>query len=1025
MIGLRRQGVLGLALAGLLTLGLMRAAAARGMGDNSALEIGSHGSQPGQFDELRDLTFDRQGNLYTLEGLRWDQDAKYWRGNGRIQKFDPASGKLLLGFPVRDETFGRNEDPQRIACNGAGRLYVTQPAAGVVQQFAPDGSLLRQIALPRASAICRWIVDGKERMAVVASHREALPGKGWTWMAGEQIDAIDPGTGNLLEPIRLPRKLEAVSYVAADAAGNLYLLAAVNQVYKVSPKGELLKIIGAGTNTRNADGSEPLHSLALDSQGNLYTMTWGNPGLVTRFDPGFTTVTQREGQFKWADPWSVHSSYTALAIDPQDRLWVATSHVQNPKGVNYAKYHATPCVLRVQPKFFDAAASGITRRSVLLLGFTPTLATSLPYAIAYDLAPVHVEFRVGPATRQIRQIAVDWRVQDTLGAVVAKGRFELPLTDREPAQRDFTWTPPRFGWYTVTAEMSHQGQRLRAIGRHFGVTPKYPGMVALAEGESAGGWGDVPRQMFAGLSNIRLHCGRAKQSVEQLEKQVDLAIKYGATFFVQFSDKADCTPDIVRAAVSRLKGKVPVWEIMNEPNFSMGPEDYVRLLKELAPIIRELDPKAKVMGPDVCGIDLGWYERFYKAGGGPLVDILSIHDYEGHESIDPVHWRWKFGALGELMAKYHDAAKPVWQTERAIGGVRGENFLGPAQAVRCTLHHDLLETLGVAPEHNNHYYLNEGGYSAVPSYVWSSNGPHPAALALRTRYAMTSGLRYAGTLDFGPTGNRLYLGLRYEGRDGSTLVLRNLGTAEGPLELAVRGGGKLTVIDCFGNDQFVPVKGGTATVSVGQMPVYLRLAKGQTLDVPKLDFGRNVAPQATLHYSAPADGDLALLNNGVLETIHAGHPNGGTDGKRIWQGQLPLAADGSIEPQTLELAWSKPQSVDKVILWGLRADNTFCALLDYDLQYHDGKDWVTLEKVRAAFAPTEAVETSLSTANTWLLDDNLHVHQFKPVTTDRLRLVVRRTTWGFVPDQRSRAWGKTISPKLMLREVEVYAAAVP
>ena len=245
MIGLRRQGVLGLALAGLLAFGLTRAATARGMGDNSELEIGSHGGQPGQFDELRDLTFDRQGNLYTLEGLRWDQDAKCWRGNGRIQKFDPASGKLLLGFPVRDERSAATRTPQRIACDGAGRLYVAQPGAGVVQQFAPDGSLLRKIALPRASAICRWIVDGKERMAVVASHREVVPGKGWTWMAGEQINAVDPGAGNLLEPIKLPRKLEAVSYLAADAAGNLYLLAAVNQVYKVSPKGKLLKVIGA------------------------------------------------------------------------------------------------------------------------------------------------------------------------------------------------------------------------------------------------------------------------------------------------------------------------------------------------------------------------------------------------------------------------------------------------------------------------------------------------------------------------------------------------------------------------------------------------------------------------------------------------------------------------------------------------------------------------------------------------------------------------------------------------------------
>ena len=74
--------------------------------------------------------------------------------------------------------------------------------------------------------------------------------------------------------------------------------------------------------------------------------------------------------------------------------------------------------------------------------------------------------------------------------------------------------------------------------------------------------------------------------------------------------------------------------------------------------------------------------------------------------------------------------------------------------------------------------------------------------------------------------------------------------------------------------------------------------------------------------------------------------------------------------------------------------------------------------------PTEAVETSLSTATTWLLDDNLHVHQFQPIMTDRLRFVVRRTTHGFVPDERSRAWGNAIPPKLMLREVEVYSGVV-
>ena len=112
-----------------------------------------------------------------------------------------------------------------------------------------------------------------------------------------------------------------------------------------------------------------------------------------------------------------------------------------------------------------------------------SLTMILPYSIAYDLGPVPMEFRVSPANRQIREITVDWRVQDRWGAVITRGRFELPPADGELAGQDFTWTPPRFGWYTVTTELSHQGRRLRGIGKLFGVTPRFPNMLALAEGE--------------------------------------------------------------------------------------------------------------------------------------------------------------------------------------------------------------------------------------------------------------------------------------------------------------------------------------------------------------------------------------------------------------------------------------------------------------------------------------------------------------------------------------------------------------
>jgi len=171
-------------------------------------------------------------------------------------------------------------------------------------------------------------------------------------------------------------------------------------------------------------------------------------------------------------------------------------------------------------------------------------------------------------------------------------------------------------------------------------------------------------------------------------------------------------------------------------------------------MIKQVDPNAKVVGPSVCGIQLPWYAAFYKAGGGKVVDILSIHDYEGNETISPDHWRWKFAQLRAIMSQYGDGDKEIYQTERAITGVRTHDFIGIQQAIRVTLHNDLLQTLGVPSEHDSHYYLNESGYNGVPAYAWTrSSSPFPTPLAMRTREALIKGKKYTGTDDFGPSGN--------------------------------------------------------------------------------------------------------------------------------------------------------------------------------------------------------------------------------------------------------------------------------
>jgi len=644
--------------------------------------------------------------------------------------------------------------------------------------------------------------------------------------------------------------------------------------------------------------------------------------------------------------------------------------------------------------------------AVLLLraGFAAALDAEinvrLPYNIAYELKPIEI----GIALKGPNPGGAVWRVCDVFGEELASGKLE-------GASAAVSFAPPRWGWYMVAC----QGPDRRGVAKFLGVTPKFPGVHTLAEGELAGGWNDSALIAFAGLGLDRTNTRH--KGIDGLAETLARSEKFGVPLLVQFEGKEHCRPDHVREAVTKYRGRVKYWEVMNEPNFSMSPEQYAELVKQLVPIIKGADPAAKVMGPDTCGIDLGWHERLYKAGGGRLLDAISIHDYEGDEAVDPFHWLWKLGELRKLMARYGDGAKEIWQTERAIGAVRAKLFLGATQAIRITLQRDLLELFGVTNDRNSHYYANVTGYNDVPTFVYSESGPHPAALVCRTRAAMIAGRRFARRLEFGPTGDKLLLGLLYEGPDGSTVTLRNLGCRDLPVEFRVTGASQLEVVDSFGNSEKLPVRGGKAVVTASELPVYLRLARGQAVSPPRIDFGRNIAQEARFSYSGGAKGSWSLVTDGIFQVFHHGYP-----WPQVWAGGYTgRVFDES--PQTLEISFDGPREIGALLLFSARADNPHCALLDYDLQRREGGGWVTVEEVRTPCPESDPVKTYLCEAATWYRDSNFFVHRFaRPLKTDGLRLVVRRLTRGFAPDMTAeRALGRDISAKaLEIREIELY-----
>lgn len=96
------------------------------------------------------------------------------------------------------------------------------------------------------------------------------------------------------------------------------------------------------------------------------------------------------------------------------------------------------------------------------------------------------------------------------------------------------------------------------------------------------------------------------------------------------------------AVASRYKGRIPAYEVWNEPNLARewgqqppNPQEYVELLKVCYQAIKAADPPALVISaglapnahedPAVALPDDVFYRAMYEAGAAPYFDLLGVH----------------------------------------------------------------------------------------------------------------------------------------------------------------------------------------------------------------------------------------------------------------------------------------------------------------------------------------------------------------------------------------------------------------
>ncbi len=233
----------------------------------------------------------------------------------------------------------------------------------------------------------------------------------------------------------------------------------------------------------------------------------------------------------------------------------------------------------------------------------------------------------------------------------------------------------------------------------------------------------------------------------------------------------------------------------------------------------------------------------------------------------------------------------------------------------------------------------------------------------------------------------------------------------------------MKLVSAFGVESELPVSDGQAVLPVAELPVYIELADGETIDVLPTDWGPNLARTdggrcQRWFRKDRASGWMRKSTNSLSKIINGEYENW------YWS-QKPNAQPwmSNVEfPGWVQIETPMPQTIARVVVFAAPPWQWQGSLLDYELQYDKKGQWETLEP-RGRAQGTFKVYTppTRTSVDSFYSDRWVFQHHFAPVTTSKVRLLVHNATWGGgATEDVVKAGGQTGPHQIMLREVELY-----
>lgn len=339
--------------------------------------------------------------------------------------------------------------------------------------------------------------------------------------------------------------------------------------------------------------------------------------------------------------------------------------------------------------------------------------------------------------------------------------------------------------------------------------------------------------------------------------------------------------------VNEVKDTVDCYEIFNEYNGPMfnltggTPEDYVRLCKETYPIIKKLDPTAKVFVMAAAPVHepneaQKWMREVFENGITQYMDGISIHTYV-HDSAAPemaladraVTKREKLLTdTIEMMKEFGCENKPLISTEVGWSVSNdAEERQGKYMVRYAVANYDRLDEIYWFTDQK--IYTSSGGENAfgvlredseVYSAPYPANSARPGFLAMCYYNRVMADATLIGKVE---CNDKDLFAYRFKLRDGNeALIVWNLSGKEQTVAFKTEAA-SAELSDLYGNSEMIDSLDGSFTFDITDEPVYLIGILGNTQQ-SKVLFGK-VNDSITICENESAE--VAAFNNSQIKTV--------------------------------------------------------------------------------------------------------------------------------------------------------------